>query len=112
MSGADTVFVLTRYLCDAHTLVRSAGPYRAARERCRSIAGVRRGHEPILIVQRSLVNDPKENSRAFPPSVAVTEMNAAAWGIAASECRAAWAQCQRGSRLCPLPFSFAHSPKT
>jgi hypothetical protein len=33
-------------------------------------------------------------------------------GIAASESRAAWTQCPRGNRLCPLPFSFAHSPKT
>jgi hypothetical protein len=69
-------------------------------------------HEASFGAQRSVANDPKENSRAFAPSIALTEMNAAVWGIAASECRAAWTQCPRGSRLCPLPFSFAHSPKT
>ena len=57
--------------------------------------------------------DPKENSRAFTPSIALTEMNAAAWGIAASECRAPWAQMPaRRPIVPPLPFSFAHSPKT
>src|SRR5258706_14576330 len=65
----------------------------------------------VRVHVRCNANIPKENSRAFTPSIALTEMNAAVWGIAASECRAAWAQCPRGSRLCPPAVQLRSQPE-
>src|SRR5258708_18511770 len=65
----------------------------------------------VRVHVRCNANIPKENSRAFTPSIALTEMNAAVWGIAASECRAAWAQCARGSRLCPPAVQLPSQPE-
>ncbi len=57
--------------------------------------------------------DPKENLRAFTPSIALTEMNTARYAALPHPNAEPRGRNARAAADCaPLPFSFAHSPKT
>src|SRR5258708_18417399 len=68
-----------------------------------------RGDNPIA----KAASDPKENLRAFTPSIALTEMNTARYAALPHPNAEPRGRNARAAADCaPLPFSFAHSPKT
>jgi hypothetical protein len=50
--------------------------------------------------------------KPFTQSIALTEMIAAVWGIAAPNAEPRGRNARAAADCAPLPFSFAHSPKT
>jgi len=67
----------------------------------------------LFAAARKSAIGPKENLRAFTPSIALTEMNTARYAALPHPNAEPRGRNARAAADCaPLPFSFAHSPKT